>query len=70
MKFVIFKERFFSDTHFIKEMLKKNNFHDENVQKIGIFKAKFLKNGEFQGIFFFASLGLSVGGVYVSRFII
>ena len=54
MKFVIFKEIFFSDTHFMTEMFEESNFHEENVKKIAIFKAKFSKNGEFQGIFFFA----------------
>ena len=56
MKFVIFNERFFSDTHFMNEMFEKRNFHQENVQKIVIFKAKFPKNVEFQEIFFFAFL--------------
>ena len=54
MKFVIIKRRFFSDTDLMNEMFEKSNFHEENVQKIMIFKAKFPKNGKFQGIFFFA----------------
>ena len=54
MKFVIFRERFFSDTRFIIELFKKSNGHGENVQKMVIFKAKCPKNVEFQGIFFFA----------------
>ena len=54
MKFVIIKGRLFSDTHFMDEMFEKSYFHEENVQKIMIFKAKFPKNGKFQGIFFFA----------------
>ena len=56
MKFVIFKEIFFSGTHFRNEMFEKSNFHEENVQKIVIFKAKFPQNGEFQGIFSLLSL--------------
>ena len=55
MKFVIFIDRFFSDTHFITELFEKSNGHGENVQKMVIFKAKCPKNVEFQGIFFFAS---------------
>ena len=51
MKFVIFRERCFSDTHFIIE---KSNGHGENVQKMVVFNTKCLKNVEFQGIFFFA----------------
>ena len=54
MKFVIFKEIFFSDTQFFNEMFEKSNVHEENVQKIVILIAKCPKNGEFQGIFFFA----------------
>ena len=54
MKFVIIKGIFFSDTHFMTEMFEESNFQEENVKKIAIFKAKFSKNGEFQGIFFFA----------------
>ena len=50
MKFVIIKG---SDTDLMNEMFQKSNFHEENVQKIMIFKAKFPKNGKFQGIFFF-----------------
>ena len=34
MKFVIFKEKCFSDTHFINEMFEKSNFHEDYVQKI------------------------------------
>ena len=56
MKFVIIKRRFFSDTDLMNEMFEKSNFHEENVQKIMIFKAKFPKNGKFQGIIFFVSL--------------
>ena len=58
MKFVIFKEIFFSDTQFFNEMFEKSNVHEENVQKIVILIAKCPKNGEFQGIFFFASFSL------------
>ena len=58
MKFVIFKEVFFSDTQFFNEMFEKSNVHEENVQKIVILIAKCPKNGEFQGIFFFASFSL------------
>ena len=54
MKFVIFKERFFSNTYFMNEMFEKSNFHEENVQKIVIFKAKFPKNCKFHGKFSFA----------------
>ena len=54
MKFVIIKRRFFSDTDLMNEMFEKSNFHEENVQKIMIIKAKFPKNDKFQGIFFFA----------------
>ena len=34
-------------------MFEKSNFHEENVQNIVIFKAKFPQNGKFQGILFF-----------------
>ena len=34
MKFVIFKEIFFSDTQFFNEMFEKSNVHEENVQKM------------------------------------
>ena len=51
---MIFKEIFFSDTQFFNEMFEKSNVHEENVQKIVILIAKCPKNGEFQGIFFFA----------------
>ena len=36
MKFVNFKGRFFSDTHFMNEMFEKGNFREENVKKIVI----------------------------------
>ena len=45
MKFVIFRERCFSDTHFIIE---KSNGHGKNVQKMVIFNAKCPKNDDFQ----------------------
>ena len=41
MKFVIFRETFFSDTHFIVEKI---NGHGKNVQKMVIFNAKCPKN--------------------------
>ena len=34
IKIVIFKERYFSDTHFLKEMFGKINFHEEMSKKI------------------------------------
>ena len=50
--FVIFKESFFSDTHFI--IMKGIPIHDKNAQKIVIIMAKCPKSGEFQGILFFS----------------
>ena len=40
MKFVIFKEIFFSDTQFFNEMFEKSNVPEENVKKIVILIGK------------------------------
>ena len=37
---MIFKERFFSDPHFMNKMFEKRNFHEENVQKNCDFQGK------------------------------
>ena len=46
MKFVIFRERFFSNTHFIIE---KSNGHGEKCPKNSDCQGKMSKNGDFQG---------------------
>ena len=56
MKFVIFEEIFFSDTHFINEIFEKINFHEENIQRIMFSRQNFPKMGNFKEYFSLLSL--------------
>ena len=56
IKFGIFKERFFSDTHFINEMFGKINFHEEMSKKLWFSRQNFPKMANFKEYFSLLSL--------------
>ena len=52
LHFIVVNFKEFIDTHFMNdEMFEKSNFHEENVQIIVIFKAKFPKMVNFKEYF-------------------